>query len=517
MAKKSKRRGSRAPARGSQDAATVSEPPATPRSRQENAPVLASPPTSVKRRRGVGSTATAAPSDRSSLRRGAAPDSVVQGIAAAGRRKDVKSPVKTSAGKRSSDAAPSLAAVDSTSTRDITSSQPPSSTSSPDLGGDSLGNPTNVSSDVTKKDVLSPVDPVALATFQEALRQQFLGLIIANSQGTPSGSGSSLPHQPPPKAKKLDSNQLFVGVRESIVRAGHELGENIIGVTAAKPLPATLDIVKNIKRQVEELLDASGDGLIQKGKHHHIIVSCQCSDASRQQLLLNLLLQECDSRILQHQEQAAAAKLDKAKNNTCCEQQCPLLQYLGIAGLEHLKGVYLACLEDQYPSLSLDQHVHLPDSYIDALWNDIHRPTPDIPPEHKSAMFEYTTRLQFQVIGMKLDRAKLSKTLSAYCFFQEPLWTRDPGSQALEILQLKGYDIQAPSPPPPLPSMCVTEARMHFNQAEAAQAQRERELSPATLTPAFTPTQHTEGERGGERDLYSGFAETSFSVRGNYF
>ena len=186
----------------------MSEPPATPRSRQENAPVLASPPTSVKRRRGVGSTATAAPSDRSSLRRGAAPDSVVQGIAAAGRRKDVKSPVKTSAGKRSSDAAPSLAAVDSTSTRDITSSQPPSSTSSPDLGGDSLGNPTNVSSDVTKKDVFSPVDPVALATFQEVLRQQFLVLILANTQGTPSGSGSSGPDQPPLKAKKLDASQL---------------------------------------------------------------------------------------------------------------------------------------------------------------------------------------------------------------------------------------------------------------------------------------------------------------------
>jgi hypothetical protein len=112
------------------------------------------------------------------------------------------------------------------------------------------------------------------------------------------------------------------------VQAGQELGENIAGVTAAKPLPATLDIVKNIKRQVEELLDAAGDGLIQKGKHHHIIVSCQYSDASRQQLLLNFLLQECDSRILQHQEQAAAAKLDKAKNNTCCEQQCPWTQFL---------------------------------------------------------------------------------------------------------------------------------------------------------------------------------------------
>ena len=48
---------------------------------------------------------------------------------------------------------------------------------------------------------------------------------------------------------------------------------------------------------------------VQKGKHHHIIVSCQYSDASRQQLLLNFLLQECDSRILQHQEQAAAAPL----------------------------------------------------------------------------------------------------------------------------------------------------------------------------------------------------------------
>ena len=54
----------------------------------------------------------------------------------------------------------------------------------------------------------------------------------------------------------------------------------------------------------------------------------QPDPASLQQLLLNFLLQECDSRILQHQEQAAAAKLDKAKNNTCCEQQCPWTQFL---------------------------------------------------------------------------------------------------------------------------------------------------------------------------------------------
>ena len=235
-----------------------SEPPATPRTRQANAPAIASPPTLKRRRRAAG-TLPAERADRSSLRRGAAPASVAQGIAAAGHRKDVKSPVKTSVGKRSSDrdAAPSLTA-DRANVKDGahgSSSQPPSSTSSPDLGRDSLGNPTNVSSDVTKKDVPAPVDPVALATFQEMLRQQFLGLILANSQGAPSDSRSSLPDQPPPKAKKLDTNQLFVGVRDSIVRAGQELGENITGVTAAKPLPATLDIVKNIKRQVEELLD----------------------------------------------------------------------------------------------------------------------------------------------------------------------------------------------------------------------------------------------------------------------
>lgn len=131
----------------------------------------------------------------------------------------------------------------------------------------------------------------------------------------------------------LCEKTLFLEVRRSIADTASEHS------CIAKELPKGLDIIKTIKNQVDVLLDsdpAHTSNAIGPA-HHHIVRACSSSDVAKQELLLNILLQECTARLLKHTNEIAERKEARRADDPDLAAQCPLLGFLGTEGLLKLE------------------------------------------------------------------------------------------------------------------------------------------------------------------------------------
>jgi len=146
---------------------------------------------------------------------------------------------------------------------------------------------------------LSDVSPAvlqnALLLFQQQLQSMFAGGVTAPSSVLP--SSVVVPSRPVARASKLSDSTLHLAVRTCIAESISE------PACIAKKLPLGLPIITVIKKQVDILLDPDDDAPSINLRHHHIVRSCKCSDPAKQQLLLNVVLKECNTRIAQHSDE----------------------------------------------------------------------------------------------------------------------------------------------------------------------------------------------------------------------
>ena len=146
----------------------------------------------------------------------------------------------------------------------------------------------------------------------QVFRQHFQSLF---SRAVPSVPPAASPlmsaMRPPARAGKLRDSDLYLHVRQSIADTKDET--SYIG----KELPkSSLPIVANIKNQVTLLLRSDQVSPSIDSHHHHVIRACACADVTKQDLLLNLLLQECQARLSKHadgvKERKEARRVDKS-------------------------------------------------------------------------------------------------------------------------------------------------------------------------------------------------------------
>jgi len=133
----------------------------------------------------------------------------------------------------------------------------------------------------------------------------------------------------------------------------------------AKKLPLGLPIITAIKKQVNILLDPDDDAPSINPSHHHIVRSCQCSDPAKQQLLLNVLLQECNTRIAQHSDEIQRRRETRRTEPTVTVPECPLLSFIGTDGLTKLRLTYLTCMHQQASARKFNTAVVLPTTYVE--------------------------------------------------------------------------------------------------------------------------------------------------------
>ena len=164
---------------------------------------------------------------------------------------------------------------------------------------------------------------------------------------------------PVARAGKLSDSTLHLEVRTCIAESISEPS------CIAKKLPLGLPIITAIKKQVDILLDLDDDVPSINLHHHHIVRSCKCSDPAKQQLLLNVLLQECNTRIAQHSDEIQRRREARRIEPTVTVPECPFLTFIGTDGLTKLRLTYLTCVRQQASARKFNTAAVLPTTYVE--------------------------------------------------------------------------------------------------------------------------------------------------------
>jgi len=201
----------------------------------------------------------------------------------------------------------------------------------------------------------------ALQAFHQHLQSLFSR---AAPSVTPACSPLMSATRPPARAGKLSDSDLYLHVRRSIADTTDEA--SCIG----KELPkSNLPIVANIKNQVAWLLRSDQVSPSIDSHHHHVIRACACTDVTKQDLLLNLLLQECQARLSTHADGVKVRKEARRVDMSDSSPQCLVLGFIGEKGLENLKMTYMVCVRTQ--SSAAERKYNTPAVLSDSYLNEV--------------------------------------------------------------------------------------------------------------------------------------------------
>ena len=101
-----------------------------------------------------------------------------------------------------------------------------------------------------------------------------------------------------------------------------------------------------------------------------MIRACACTDVTKQDLLLNLLLQECQARLSTHADGVKERKKARRADKSDPSPQCLVLGFIGEKGLENLTMTYMPCVRTQSSAAERKYNTPavLPESYLNEVF-----------------------------------------------------------------------------------------------------------------------------------------------------